>query len=372
MTDTSSQSGPMGVGIIGAGNISEQYLNNLTRFPDLRVMAIADMFPEAARARAEQFGIEARDNVSDLLADDQIELVINLTIPAAHAEVSTAILESGKHVWGEKPLALGREDGDALVALAEQTGLRLGCAPDTFLGSGIQHALRLIDAGAIGKPLSAQTVFQTAGPHLWHPNPAFLFQRGAGPLFDMGPYYLTALVQAFGAIETVSAMGGRAFEQQVVASGPRAGEEFEVEVPTLVAALIGFEEGQVGQSTFSFQSPMMRSGYVEISGTEATLLIPDPNNFEGTLELYRLGSEEPELIESVGASAGRGMGALDIARSVRAGVPHRASGELGNHVLDAMIAIGESVASGQPERVGSTVSRAERLPESWDPFASTM
>jgi len=364
--------GPVGVALIGAGNISKQYLDNLTTFPDVRVVAITDLFPDAARARAEEYGIAEHGTPDLALNHPDVEIIVNLTIPAVHAEVALQAIGAGKHVWSEKPLALDRDSGREVLEAAAAAGVRVGCAPDTFLGAGLQTARRLIERGDIGTPLTAQTVMQYPGPDLWHPNPAFLFQRGAGPLFDMGPYYVTALVQAFGSARRVAAMGSAALSRRTVATGPLAGETFDVEVPTHVSAQIEFDGGASSHSVFSFQSPHVRTGYVEVTGSEATLLIPDPNNFDGELKLIRPGEDDWTVIPASGASHGRGMGVLDLARSLRAGVPHRATGELAFHVLDTMIAISDSVERGEFLAVESSAEPSAPLPENWDPLAATL
>ena len=365
-------SGPVGVGIIGAGVISKEYLTNLTAFPDIQVHIVADLFPEAARARAEEFGIAASGAVADALAHPDVEIIVNLTTPAAHVPVALDAVAAGKHVWSEKPFSLDRESGQLLLKAASDAGLRLGCAPDTFLGAGLQTGLRMIQRGDIGVPLTALTLMQSPGPEAWHPNPAFLFQEGAGPLFDIGPYYLTTLVQAFGAVKTVAALGSRSRETRVIGSGPRAGEEFAVTVPTHVSALVQFEGGASSTSNFSFDSPLRREGFVEITGSEATIAIPDPNRFDGDIRLHRHGAEDWETFPAVGSTYGRGTGVLDLARSIRAGVPHRAQGGTAFHVLDTMASIAESVDSRTFVDVASSAVAAEPLPEDWDPTSRTL
>lgn len=365
-------SAPVGVGIIGAGVISKEYLTNLTAFPDVQVHIVADLFPEAAAARAEEFGIAASGAVEDALAHPDVEIVVNLTTPAAHVPVALDAVAAGKHVWSEKPFSLDRKSGLTLLKAASDAGLKLGCAPDTFLGAGLQTGLRMIQRGDIGVPLTALTLMQSPGPEAWHPNPAFLFQEGAGPLFDMGPYYLTTLVQAFGAVKTVAALGSRSRETRVIGSGPRAGEEFAVTVPTHVSALAQFEGGASSTSNFSFDSPLPRHGFVEITGSEATIAFPDPNMFDGDIRLHRHGAEDWEIFPAVGSTFGRGTGVLDMARSIRAGVPHRAQGETAFHVLDVMASITESVDSRTFVDVASSAEAAEPLPEDWDPTARTL
>ena len=367
-----SSRGPVGVGIIGAGNISKQYLDNLTAFRDLKVHVIADLFEDAAEARAKEYGVPEWGGVDAALNHPDVEIIVNLTIPAAHVEVATAAVNAGKHVWTEKPFSLDRESGLGLLKTADAAGIRLGTAPDTFLGAGLQTARRLIERGDIGTPLTAMTTFQTPGPESWHPNPAFLFQYGAGPLFDMGPYYLTALVQTFGSVRRVAAIGSKAKEVRVIGSGPKLGEEFTVDVPTHVSAMAEFEGGQSSHSVFSFESPRQRMGFVEITGTEATISLPDPNYFDGDVRLWRAGDEDWTVIPASGPSNGRGMGVLDMARSLRAGVPHRATGNLAYHVLDTMVAISESMEAGTFIDVESSAPASPALPEDWDPTASTL
>ncbi|WP_432574415.1 Gfo/Idh/MocA family protein [Kineococcus sp. SYSU DK005] len=372
MSAPEPRTGPVGIGIIGAGVISGTYLENLTSFPDVEVHAVGDLFPEAAKARAEEHGVPHHGGIDAVLQNDDVEIVINLTIPAAHVEVSLQAIAAGKHVWSEKPVALDREGGRQLIEAAQAAGVRLGCAPDTFLGTGLQTALTALRRGDIGTPLTALTLMQSPGPESWHPNPAFLFQHGAGPLFDIGPYYFTLLVQAFGPVAAVAAVGSKSRESRVIGSGPRAGESFDVTVPTHVSALAQFEGGQSSQSILSFDSPLQRHGFVEITGTEATLEVPDPNNFDGDVRIRRTGSEEWELLASTKALSTRGTGALEMARAIRAGRPHRVQGALAHHVVDVMISIDESIRSRSFVDVTSTVEAAEPLPADWDPFARTV
>ncbi len=358
--------GKVGVGLIGAGVISNQYLENLTAFPDLDVRFVADIDLERAKAQAEKYGVQGSGTVEELLADDAIEIVVNLTIPKVHVEVALQALAAGKHVWSEKPFALDRASGVQLLEAAHEKGLRVATAPDTFLGAGIQSARRLVESGAIGAPLTALTLLQSPGPESWHPNPDFLFQEGAGPLFDIGPYYLTALVQLFGPVKRVSAVASKAKESRVIGSGPRAGESFAV---THVSALYEFESGQTAQSIFSFDSKLGRTQF-EVAGLEGTLVVPDPNTFEGDLLVH--GADGIETLPATGTTSTRGIGVVELARAIRAGVPERASGEQAFHVLDVMVATIEAGESGAPIEVASTLQVAPALPEDWDPRASTL
>lgn len=358
---------PTGVGIIGAGVISNQYLENLTTFPDIKVVALGDIDQPRAAAQAEKYGVPISGDNDAVLSRDDIDVVINLTIPAVHVQIAKDILSAGKHAYGEKPLTLDLEEGRELLAEATKRNLRVGSAPDTFLGAGIQSALRLIESGAIGEPQSALTSMQSPGPESWHPSPEFLFAKGGGPVLDIGPYYFTALVQLLGPIRRVGALGGKSREERVIGSGPKAGTKFPVEVPTNVFALADFAGGQSATMIMSFDSPLPRAGIVEITGTEATLKVPDPNNFDGTLRLYPLGAKEWEDRKPEGTTISRGIGVLDMVQAIRENRPHRASAELALHVFDAMSTT-EAVSQTHEFRdLTTTVERAPSLDPSWDP-----
>jgi len=361
---------PFGVAVIGCGNISKQYLSNLTRFPDVRVLFCADLDLERAKTQAAAYGVPASGSVQQALEQPDVQLVVNLTIPAAHAEVAAAAIAAGKHVWNEKPLAPDVAAGRALLEQADKAGLRVGCAPDTVLGAGIQSARRLIASGAIGTPVSALTLLQGPGPESWHPDPEFLFAKGAGPLFDLGPYYLSTLATLFGPATRVAAVGRRTRGTRVIGSGPRAGTEFSVQVPTYISALAEYAGGEAATMLFSWESPLGRHGFVEITGTEATLAVPDPNRFDGDLRLRRAGDEEWTVIPSEGAAAGRGSGVVDMVRSIRRGQPHRASGEIAQHVLELMTAIERSADDSDFVPVESGFEQPDALPVDWDPYAA--
>jgi len=365
------RTGPVGVGIIGAGNISPEYLANLCRFPDVAVLAIGDVRPDAARGRAAEHGVPIAGEPSVVLDHPDVEIVVNLTIPAAHATVAEAAIAAGKHVWNEKPLALDRASARRLLDAAAAAGRRVGCAPDTFLGPGLQAARRWIDRGVIGEPGSALDLMQQPGPDSWHPNPAFLFQVGAGPLWDVGPYYLTALVQLLGPVALVGGAGSIARPTRTIGSGPLAGQSFEVTTPSHVAALLRFADGGSAQTIHSFDSALIRV-LLEVSGSEGTLIVPDPNGCDGRIRVQRRWAKAPEVLETTVASAGRGIGVLEMARAIRAGRPHRADGALAFHVLDTMAAILESAVSGAVVPVESRTERAEPLPVDWDPEAATL
>jgi len=361
---------PFGVAVVGCGNISKQYLKNLVTFPDVQVLFCADIDAGRAKAQAAAYGVPASGSPEQALDHPDVRLVVNLTIPAAHAEVASAAIAAGKHVWNEKPLAPDVASGRALLDQAAHAGVRVGCAPDTVLGAGIQSARRLIAAGAIGTPISALTLLQGPGPESWHPDPEFLFAKGAGPLFDLGPYYLSVLATLFGPATRVAAVGRRESDTRVIGSGPRAGTEFAVEVPTYMSALAQYAGGQAASLLFSWDSPLTRSGFVEITGTEATLAVPDPNQFDGDLRVRRAGDQEWTVIAAHGAAAGRGSGVVDMVRAIRRGQPHRASGEMAQHVLELMTAIERSAASSSFEPLESVFDLPEMLAEDWDPHVA--
>jgi len=371
-------SGPVGVGVIGAGNISDQYLTHLSSFPDVKVVAIGDLVEERARAQAAKHRVPKAGGVDVVLNDPEIEIVVNLTIPAAHVEVSERVISAGKNVWSEKPIGIDREESRRLLQKAETAGLRVGIAPDTVLGPGVQTAKRAIARGDIGRPLFASTAFQWQGPELWHPNPVFLYAKGGGPLLDMGPYYVSTLVHVFGAVGAVAAVGLQGTTRRRVHTGELAGQEFPVEVLSTLSVLMEFEQGGQAQSLYSTDSPLKRHGVVEINGTEGTLVIPDPNMFGGEITIVRpltdsAATEQEHLrVPEEGVLAGRGLGVLDMARSLRAGRPHVATGEFGYHVLDTLLSIEEAAASHQFVDVASTLGPVGSLGADFDPLEATL
>jgi predicted dehydrogenase len=368
-----ASSGPLGVAVVGCGTVSDEYLPNMTSFPDLNVLFCADLDLARAEDQAAKYGVGACGTLDQALEYPGVDLVVNLTLPVSHAEVASAAISAGKHVWNEKPLTTDPAVGRSLLAQAQQAGVRLGCAPDTVLGAGLQTARRLIAQGAIGTPQTGLTLMQSPGPESWHPSPEFLFQPGAGPLFDLGPYYFSTLAAIFGPAAKVAAVGRRAAASRVIGSGPKAGTEFPVDVPTHVGALVEYEGGGAASVLFSFDSPLPRSGFVEITGTEATMAIPDPNRFDGAVRIHGRGrGREWETIPSKGASAGRGLGVLDLARRLRAGQPPRASGELAEHVLEVMVAVQASLDGAAFEPIDSGFVSPPPLPEEWDPYARTL
>jgi predicted dehydrogenase len=364
--------GAVRIGIVGAGNVSDQYLPSLLSYPDIEVGGIADLDVDRARARAATYGIGFAGSVDELLAIGGIELVVNLTTPAAHAGVALAAIGSGRHLWGEKPLTTDRESGRAVLSAAAASGVCVGNAPDTILGAGIQTAQRLLADGAIGAPRTVLTLMQGPGPEAWHPRPQFLFARGGGPLFDIGPYYLTALVQLLGPVAEIQAAGHRASAERVIGSGPDAGTRFPVEVDTHLSVLTRFRSGVVGTSVYSFDSAVRRQRF-EITGELGALRVP-VSGFDEPPSL--LLAAEPDAgwtdVAPAGESRGRGVGVLEMSRAIRAGQPPRASGQLAYHVLDVMLAIEESAAARRPVAVHSSAPEVPPLEAGWSSTAATL
>ncbi|MCE2490716.1 MAG: Gfo/Idh/MocA family oxidoreductase [Anaerolineae bacterium] len=354
------------VGIIGCGHISDHYCQGLKHFRALDLRACADMDMSRAKALASDHGIAAL-TVDQLLADPDIEIVVNLTPPAAHFDVAMQVIAAGKHVHNEKPLAQTRDQGQTLLQAAADAGLRLGCAPDTFLGGGLQTSRKLLDDGWIGAPVAACGFFASHGPDSYHPTPDFFFKPGGGPLFDMAPYYLTALIHLIGPVERVTGSASKGFERRYATNKDLPpdlyGYAIDVEVDTHVSAVLDFANGSVASLISSFDTWHHNLPFIEIFGTEGTLSIPDPNHFRGPVRVRRANAEDwSEMPLTHDASMLRGVGVADLAYSLKSGRPHRASGALAWHVLDLMHAILDSADSGQHQQISSGVSRPEPLP----------
>ena len=359
MNENAARSGPVGVGIIGTGVISGAYLEAAALFGQIEMLALADINAEAARARGAEFGVPAV-SVEALLADPRIEIVLNLTIPKAHVPVALDAIAAGKHVYLEKPLAVSLAEGRQLIEAAAAQGLRVGCAPDTFLGGSHQTARALIDAGSIGQPFGGTAFLMLAGHERWHPNPDFYYVRdGGGPVMDMGPYYITDLVQLLGPVARVAAAGSVVRQPRTIGKGPRAGEPVPVTCLTHVAGTMTFVSGAIVQIAMSFEVWGHKHSPIEIYGSEGTLAVPDPNRFDGEVELMKPGEAWQAMPSTHGYADGnyRSIGLVDMAQALREGRPHRASGELALHVLEVMAGLVEAAETG-----GSVVieSRCER------------
>lgn len=353
------------IGIIGCGNISGIYFERATRtFEILDVAACADLIRERAEAQAAAWGVPRVCTVAELLADPEIEIGVNLTIPKAHYEVGIAALQAGKSLYGEKPLALTRAQGRELLKTAKTQGVRLGNAPDTFLGGGLQTCRKLIDDGCIGRPIAASAFMLCPGHESWHPDPEFYYKEGGGPLFDMGPYYLTALVHLIGPVKRVAGMTATAFPERTITSRPRFGTRIRVEVPTHIAGTMEFASGAIGTLITSFDVWAHQLPFIEIYGTEGSLSVPDPNSFGGPVRLRQAGAEEwQEMPLTHGNSENsRGIGVADMAHALRSGRAHRAGGKMAYHILDLIHAFHDSAREGRHMEIESTCERPAPLP----------
>ncbi len=361
-------SGPLRVGIVGAGRISGQYSASLSRLPQLRVSAVADLDSARAQALAAEHPQARATCLEDLLAADDVDVVLNLTPPAAHAEAALAALAAGKHVYGEKPLAATTREGRAVLDAAAAAGLRVGCAPDTVLGTGIQTARAAVDAGHIGVPHAATAFMVTPGHERWHPDPEFYYRPGGGPLLDMGPYYLTTLVQLLGPVRRVVGASSRPRHRRTIGAGPRSGTTFDVEVDSHVTGILEHSGGALTTLVMSFDTWAARLPRIEVYGSEGSLSVPDPNYFDGAVELSTATAPDwARLPVSAGyLGAGRGYGVADLAVSLDADRPHRASAEVGMHVLDVMEAVHAAAASGTAVAVTTTCDRPEPVTEPTD------
>lgn len=328
------------IGVIGCGNISGIYLRNLQQvFETVEVAAVADLRRDRAQAQAAAFGVERVLDTEELVQDPDIDLVLNLTIPAAHEEICRLALCAGKPVYVEKPLAATPAEGRALLEQAEAAGLLLGCAPDTFMGAGIQTCLELIQSGAIGRPVGATAFMMCHGHESWHPDPAFYYQPGGGPMLDMGPYYLTALFALLGPARRVTGSASVPFAQRTITSDPKKGTVIDVEVPTHVAGILDMQSGAVVTILTSFDVWAAELPFIEVYGSEGTISLPDPNTFGGPVRLRRAGSDafKEIVVNRPYSENSRGLGVADLARAMREGTAdHRASGDLALHVLEAM------------------------------------
>jgi predicted dehydrogenase len=354
---------PLRVGVVGVGSISAQYFASFPSLPGLALVAVADLDRDRAATVAAEQGVAAM-TVDELLSSPLVDVVLNLTIPAAHVDIDERALAAGKHVYGEKPLALAPEDATGMLALADRMGLRVGSAPDTVLGTGVQTARALLDSGAIGDAVGASAFWSAPGHERWHPAPHFYYQPGGGPLFDMGPYYLTALVTLLGPVVSVSGATSRSARPREVETGPNAGTPIPVDVDTHVSALLLHRSGVTSAVTTSFELWATRAPLLEVHGTLGTIAVPDPNRFGDPVEIAT--RDDPEWMPVAPLAgyldAGRGWGLADMARAIETGRPHRASGELAFHVLEIMDAIVRSGAAREVVAVASTVERPDPVP----------
>jgi predicted dehydrogenase len=357
---------PVKVGVIGTGAISGAYLGMAKNFPIVEMAACADMDMERAKQAAEKFQIPRVLSVDELLADPEIDIVLNLTVPNAHVPVSMRAVGSGKHTYLEKPLGINKEEGKSLMAAAKKAKKRVGCAPDTFMGAGVQTARKLIDDGAIGRPVAFTAFMMSRGVEHWHPNPEFYYKPGGGPMFDMGPYYLTALVNLLGRARKVSGMASIAVPERLITSQPFHGQKIAVETPDHIAGTLEFESGAVGTivTTFAcYHAPYDRKHPIVIFGETGTLQVPDPNTFDGTVLLQGCNDKEPrEMPPEFVVGYGRSVGLADMAYAVRSGRKHRASGDLAFAVLEMMQGFLDSSRTGKQIYLKAKYDRPAPMP----------
>ncbi len=354
----------MKIGVIGCGNISDLYFAAGKRFDAIEIAACADLDMERAGAKAKQHGVPKACTVDELLADNSIEAALNITVPKAHHEVALRVLEAGKHVYNEKPLTLTRAQGLELLRLAGEKGLRIGCAPDTVLGAGIQTCRKLIDDGWIGAPVSATAFMQCHGHESWHPDPEFYYEAGGGPMFDMGPYYLHALITLMGPVAGVSSRTRVTFAERVITSEKKRGSHVAVEVPTHVAGIMDFAGGAIGTMVTSFDVWRGTCPCIEIHGTQGSLSVPDPNSFGGPVRVFRAGYSDWQDVPltHIYAEQSRGLGLADMAVAIRGNRPHRANGTLAYHALDVMHAFHDASDAAARVALESTCERPEPMP----------
>lgn len=348
--------GPLRVGVVGAGKISGQYAQTLAALPQVAVTAVGDLDPDRAAALAAALPGSSARPVDDVVAADDVDLVLNLTVPAAHADVALAAVAAGKHVYGEKPLAATGPAAVRVVDAAGAAGVRLGCAPDTVLGTAVQTARAVVASGAIGTPHAATAFMTTPGHELWHPDPEFYYRPGGGPLLDMGPYYLTALVHLLGPVSRVVGLSSRPRTTRTIGSGPRAGTAFDVEVDTHVTGVLQHENGALTTLVMSFDAWAARLPRIEVHGSGGSLSVPDPNYFDGPVEVFRAGDEKwTPVAPSAGyLDGGRGIGVADLALALAAGEPHRAADDVALHALDVMESLLEAARTGEAEAIATT------------------
>ena len=363
--------GKIRIGLIGCGKISDQYFVGCRRYDVLELAACADLDVARARAKAAEHAVPRACTVAELLADPSIDLVVNLTIPQAHAAVNEQALRAGMHVYVEKPFALDPAEGVRVLALAASRGLLVGCAPDTFLGGGLQTARQLLDDGAIGRPVSAMAFWLSRGHESWHPAPEFYYQAGGGPMFDMGPYYLTALVALFGPVKRVCGFARRIFPERTITSQPRAGAKIPVEVSTHYLGTLDFANGAIASIAMSFDVVPFPLPRIVIYGTEGTIEVPDPNTFGGEVRLRRAADQEFAAMPAThSVDRGRGTGVADLAYSIlRRERPVRASGALASHVLEVMAAFDRASATETYVSLASAPERPAALPTGLGPNA---
>jgi len=353
---------PLGVGVIGCGNVSDSYFRHAQKYsPFIKFISCAARDVSRATAKAAQHGVKGC-SVDELLADPAVQIVLNLTNPASHTAVNLAALRAGKHVYSEKPFAVNYAEGLKVLAESKKRRLRVGCAPDTVLGPGIQTCRKLIDDGAIGKPISATANFLNHGSEGWHPNPDFFYQPGGGPLFGGGPYHLSALVTMLGPVKSVSAVAKTTFKERFITSQPLAGQKINVRTPTHITALLEFSQGTVATLTMSFDVWAHHLPALEIHGTEGSLQCSDPFQFGGEVQVWAGPSKQWRAVPPVYADdLGRSLGLAEMAQATCERRPHRTTGEMALHVTEIMEKIQIAAVKKSAQRLKSTCRRPEPL-----------
>ena len=352
------------IGIIGCGNISNAYFATNANFSFFDIIACADLRLEAARAQAEKWDIPKACSVDELLADPAIEFVINLTIPAAHGPVMLRCIEAGKSVYTEKPFTVTREEAQKIIAAAKERGLRVGSAPDTFLGGAHQTVRGVIDSGEIGEVIAGTAFMAGHGHESWHPSPAFYYQKGGGPMFDMGPYYLTDLAQLIGPVARVAGVVRTPFATREITSEPLKGTMMNVEIPTTVVGTLEYQNGAVVSMMTSFDVWGHDLPNLQLHGTKGSISVGDPNQFGGSPKIRRAGeSEWSEIPLTHGYTENaRGIGMADMVLAMQQGRDHRCNERLAYHVLDTMHAFHDSSEQGRFIEMQSTCERPAMLP----------
>ncbi|MCX7846996.1 MAG: Gfo/Idh/MocA family oxidoreductase [bacterium] len=353
----------LSIGVIGCGNISGIYCRRIKEFPVLSLAACADLDRAKAEARANEFNIPTVLSPDELLLNPSIDIILNLTTPQAHYTIARRALEAGKHVYNEKPLCVELHEAKTLLKLARKHRRLIACAPDTFLGAGLQTCRKLIDDGVIGTPVAATAFMMCHGHESWHPNPEFYYQHGGGPMLDMGPYYLTALVSLLGPVARVCGSASISFPTRTITSQPKAGTLITVETPTHIQAVLEFASGACATIITSFDVWGARLPFIEIYGSLGTLSCPDPNTFGGPVKLYVPGKydwAEVPLIHGY-AENYRGLGLADLASAIRDKRPARANGDLALHVLEVMHAAINAGRLGKYIKIKSSCARPAPL-----------
>lgn len=377
------------LGVVGCGVICKIYMGNLSKSQWVEVVAVADIFLEKAQEMAAQFNVPKACGVEELLADPAVEMVVNLTIPKAHFDINMAALNAGKHVYCEKPLAMSFSDAQKSLKLADEKGLMLGCAPDTILGSPLQTCLKVIQEGWIGKPLAATTNFLCSGHELWHPSPEFFYKPGGCPMMDVGPYYVTAMVMLLGAVSKVSCFAKKSFDKRMIRSAPNAGQMIEVETYSHYSGIMEFTNGVIANINTSYDVWISNLPFLEIYGSAGVLIVPDPNFFQGEVKVFRgesmvdaiKGLPMFDALEKIHSDAMhdyfriipqpyhmdqgnlRGLGVVDMAKSLVEKRPHRMAAELACHVTEVLSAFGTSASEERVVRMTSAYGGMTRLPE---------